>query len=390
MIAAPQSDVQNDPLLSVQYNYFFGTTWEECGVSKADGLLTALGFSVREEVTAFCASVNVFNEFSTEKFLKTYVSSEDKQRLSKFGKAQNQIKLFPVTMNFSSSEDLFKIEFNPGYEDFFQALFTWLTRGENTFEREKFISWWQNPVGQPSMSVRNAYAIQTDSVTIRQSFKDKIDAFLQERRNPQKSTPDGSSNPFVDGVHFVKNYLLKLILSPSDWGYVSGTDVSVGVQTPLKLVSAGAGGGTFGVYNHKEPKTAYPLKFAMGSVGAGFGPSLPVSLSINPEALPSAGKIYHGFGSRISGDSSFYGFFLTLSVGAADVLNQTSALMFIAPYYVAASAGIYPGMDGAKWAEIFAKVIPLSSAIIALDGNGVETSISVSAQLSCGFVGPNK
>ena len=119
MIATPPSDIQNDPLLSVQYNYFFGKKWEECGVSKADGLLTALGFSIPEEVTAFCASVNVFNEFSTETFLKTYINNEDKQRLSKFGKAQNQIKLFPLTMNFSSPDNLFKIEFNPGYEDFF-------------------------------------------------------------------------------------------------------------------------------------------------------------------------------------------------------------------------------------------------------------------------------
>lgn len=63
--------------------------------------------------------------------------------------------------------------------------------------------------------------------------------------------------------------------------------------------------------------------------------------------------------------------------------------MFIAPYY-AVPTGIYPGMEGARWAEIFAKVIPFSSAIIALDGNGVETSIGVSGQLSCGFVGPNK
>lgn len=37
---APNSD--EDPLITLRYNYFFGKSWQECGVSKADGLLSAL------------------------------------------------------------------------------------------------------------------------------------------------------------------------------------------------------------------------------------------------------------------------------------------------------------------------------------------------------------
>ena len=385
----PLSDLEDDPLITVQYNYVFGTSWEECGVSRADGLLTALGFSTREEVAAFCVSVNVFEEFSTNEFIKKYINLEDRQRLAKFGKARNQVKLFPDTLTFKPVNAIFEENLKPGYEDFFQVLFTWLTHGDNASRRSSFVAWWQSPAGEPSMSVRNPYAIKTDTVMVRKSFKNAIETFLQQRKNSQSAAQStGSSNPFVDVVHCVKTKLLNVFLKQSDWAYTSGNDVNVGVQTPLKGVSAGVGIGTFGVYKQTDSKTVYPLKFAVASVGTGFGPSSPVNLSINPSVFPTAGKIYYGLSSSTLSNASFYGAFVTLGVGAADVANQTSSLMFIAPTFALPFVPC-PGMDGARWTEIFLSVLPLSSAIIALDGNGVELSIGVSAQLSCGFVVPN-
>lgn len=315
----PLSDSSEDPLVTVNYNYFFGTNWEECGVSKVDGFLTALGFSVREEVTAFCASTNVFNEFSTNEFIRKYVSVEDRQRLVKFGKARSQFKLVPDIMNFKSASMIFEQNQNPGYEDFFQILFSWLTYGDSIPNRNDFIAQWrQNPAGGPGAAVRNPYKIETDATTVRKSFQDKVKAFLQQRRSPQTAAAQSAdgSNPFVDAVHYVKIKLLNVILKPSDWGYISGNDVTVGIQTPLKLISAGAGGGTFGVYEQKQPEKVYPLRFVTAGVGTGFGPSSPLNINVNPSAFPSVGKIYHGLKNSIFGSASFYGTFVTLSAGA--------------------------------------------------------------------------
>ena len=387
----PLSDSVDDGLINIQYKYVFGASWEECGVSKADGYLTALGFFTREEVSVFCQSVNVLKEFSTEEFFTPYINNEDRQRLSKFGKSQRKFNLAPDLVKFTPVGSIFDEAFKPSYEDFFQALFSWLTHGDTPVKRAEFIAWWQTPLGEPSAAVRNPYNVKTDSTFVRKSFKEKVDAFLDGLRNPQKNSvpKEGSGNPFVDAVHYVKKQLLNVFLQPSNWGYASGTDVTVGVQTPVKLLSASAGGGGFAVFQKDEPEKVFPLKFAVAGIGTGFGPSSPININVNPQAFASVGKIYQGLGTSIIGSVSFYGAFVTLSAGAADVVNQSTSLMFIAPIY-AMPAAIYPGMDGARWAQIFASVIPCSSAILALDGNGIEASISVSAQLSCGFIAPKK
>lgn len=387
----PLPNSEDDPLVTIQYQYVFGSTWEECGVSKADGLLSALGFSTPAEVTAFCFSVNVLKEFSTEEFIKRHINNDDRQRLVAFGKAKKQYNLAPNNLvTFTPVSSIFDELRKPGYEDFFQFLFTWLTHGDTAVKRNNFIAWWQNPAGEASSAVRNPYALKSDSTNIRKSFKEKVDGFLQQLRNPQKPpATEGSNNPFVDAVHYVKNQLLEVLLRPSNWSYVPGYDVTAGVQTPAKLISVGGGGGNFSVFDKSDPKKLFPLRFALGSVGTGFGPSLPLNINVNPEPFPSVGKIYHGLGSNIFGIASFYGAFVTLGAGAADIANQTTSLMFIAPHYALPAVPI-PGADGARWAQIFTSVIPLSSAILSLDGNGIEASISVSAQISCGFVGPKK
>ncbi len=387
----PPANSDDDPLDNIQYQFFFGKSWEECGVSKADGLLTALGFSTREEVAAFCLSTNVLSEFSTEGFFRPYINKEDRQILVKFGKSLTRLNLAPNLTNLTSVVPIFNETLKPNYEDFFQALFSWLTCGDSPVNRAAFVSWWRNPVGEPPESVRNPYAVKIDSVRVRRSFKEKVTAFLEQLRNPQKSSapPDGSGNPFVDGIHYVKNKLLNVFFRPSNWNYVPGYSVTVGIQTPLKLVSAGGGGGNFTVFNKNEPEKKYPLRFAVASVGTGFGPSSPININVSPEPFSSSGKIYQGLGNSIVGDVSFYGAFVMLGVGAANVVNQTSSLMFIAPNY-ATPLIAYPGMDSVRWAQIFSSVIPLSSAILSLDSNGLEASIGVSAQLACGFVGPGK
>lgn len=264
-----------------------------------------------------------------------------------------------------------------------------MTNGDTISGRSQFIAWWENPNGDLPYSIRSEYAIKTDEINIRQSFKDAVDAFLQNRRNPQSGSEEGSKSPFVDAIHYLKNKILNVALQPSDWEYVPGYDATVGVQTPVKLVSAGVGGGNFSVFKKSNSDKVYPLHFILGTIGTGLGPSLPININVNPRPFPSAGKIYNGLGSSVSSIASFYGAFVSITGGVADVANQTSALMFIAPLYAMPSIP-FGGMDGARWTQMFLSVIPLSSAIISLDGNGIEASISVSAQVACGFVKPAK
>ena len=159
----PLSNLDNDPLDNIQYKYFFGKSWEECGVSKADGLLTALGFSTPDEVSAFCLSTDVLKEFSTQDFFRPYINNEDRQILSKFGKSRQQFNLAPNLTNFTSVGSIFNGTFKPNYEDFFQALFSWLTYGDSAVNRANFIAWWNNPFGENQEPMRNPYQAKIGS-----------------------------------------------------------------------------------------------------------------------------------------------------------------------------------------------------------------------------------
>lgn len=58
--------------------------------------------------------------------------------------------------------------------------------------------------------------------------------------------------------------------------------------------------------------------------------------------------------------------------------------MFIAPVY-----GL-PVMAPNNQAAMFLSVVPLSTAVLALDGHGIEVGFGGSIQITCGFVGPQK
>jgi hypothetical protein len=350
-----------------------------------DGILSALGFQSSDEVAKFCASVNVIEAFSDVEFVRQFINDEDRRDLVRLGQIRNKIKLAPTIFIFKPAGSVFDFKVNPGYDDFFQFLYAYVTRGNSFGERENFIKYWKD-----NYSKETSYALRTNSewYFVRASFKKQVDEFLAGLRAPKSQDDAGSGSPFVDLVHNLKNKVINILLTPSDWGYIqSGDEGAVTIGTPVLQVDAGGGGGEFSVFEKSSPKKLHPLIHRYVSLGVGIGPSFPYNVILNPSAFPDTGKIYHGIGYRIAGIHSFYGISLTIAAGAADVANQTSAFMFIAPFHLLAGVP-YANINGENYLQVITAIISRSNAILSLDGHGIEASISVSAQVLLGVVKP--
>lgn len=395
----------DDIYVFIKYEYSIGSSWVECGISRVEEFLKSLGFSTIKQLEEFCSRVNVFEEFSHKTFLSEFINESDRQLLIQNASISNNFTLIPnlnrltslndYLISYKKSDIIINSSKNPTYEDFFQVLFTWLTHGNNLERRNRFINWWNNPKESIPYSVlRNPkIKIPRDNGTpVLKIFKERVDHFLFDKEIKTESEKsvieEGKTTPLIDIVHYLKNYILNWILTPSDWKYVSGTEINIGGTTPLKGVSVTIGGGGFGVFKDNSPKDISYLRFGQISASIGFGPSLPIIITVSPSVFPSAGTIYHGIGGRIRGKQSFQGNFVSYSITGANVANQTTTLMVIAPF----SETEFPTLTGTKeqmqmeLALFYLSIFKNSSAVICFDGMGAETSMSISASGSYGQI----
>lgn len=375
-----QFDDPADPVIFIQYKFSFGKSWEECGVSRVNGYLSALGFSDPQEVAKFCDAYNILEKFSTEDWARRYSNAGDREIIAKFGRAASQKSV--LSLAFIPSAVEIRPLLKSSYSDFFQILFTWVTGGDSSLGRERFIKYWEAPSGGASWTVRDPYFVLTDTLSCRKSFKDAVTAFLAELRNPK---PKADAESWLVNVnHAFRQKMYDSVLTRANWGYISGTAANASISAG-KFLSLGGGSGGFAVFDTNVPQKVYPLMTASGNAGVGAGVALPVNVTVDPAELPSKGTIYHGFAGNVAGVHSFIGAYVAISGGvAATILNQTASLMFIAPVYS------LPPLTSQNFGAIFTAVVPLSTAILALDGHGIEVGFGTSAQLSCGFVSPRK
>lgn len=376
----------NENHVNLQYTYYLGDSWQECGVAEVNAYLSSLGFSTPNEVVKFLSAYNVFEHFSEDGWLQRYISNSERQEVLKGRnpKAQKQ-NIFPPTI--INSAPIFELK--SSYEDFFQCLFSWITRNHSPVERADYIKYWESRTNPPN----NRYAIQTATAPCLKSFKELVDNFLKELRTPKKLLPQWLANlpqtvreGMVDVVHSLRNNLASKVLTKANWDYISGIAVTGGIGAG-EFASVSIGGSNFAVFDKAKSDKIYPLMTLGGTVGVGVGPSLPISVTIDPEEFPSRGTIYNGFTGPIQGIHSFLGAYVAISETLTfTILNQNSSLMFIAPNYKLPVVAL----SGADMVALFASVIPASTAILLLDGQGIEVGIGTAKQISVGYVGPGK
>jgi hypothetical protein len=150
----PRARFSDDQLVSLSVQYYYGESWQECGMRTVDGILSALGFQSSDEVAKFCASVNVIEAFSDVEFVRQFINDEDRRDLVRLGQIRNKIKLAPTIFIFKPAGSVFDFKVNPGYDDFFQFLYAYVTRGNSFGERENFIKYWKD-----NYSKETSYAI---------------------------------------------------------------------------------------------------------------------------------------------------------------------------------------------------------------------------------------
>lgn len=376
------SNDEENPLVTVTFNSYIGKSWSECGIAQVHRFLETLGFGSPDEVQALCDSTNVFELFGDKSFVEQRISDADRQLLPQVIQAARTEKMIPQLFPFKSRIEVFK-KTNPDYTDFFQFLFTWLTSA-NEGGREGFIKWWEDYDPKPPM--RNEYISITFTVYIRKQFKDKVEDFLDRRRNPSKYNPTekSDSTPFMDVIHYIKSAVLKYAFKEANWDYISGNAASVSGSLPGVEASIGGGGGNFYVFNKENPKVLQELRFGTVNLGIGLGISSPISVAIDPAVFPTVGKIYHGLFQEITGFRSFEGNYISVNLGASNGVNINTALIFIG---TKSSFQIKLGGPGNELSEMLLNAIKDSNAVISVDGHGLETSlVSIGGQFSTGIV----
>lgn len=123
--------------IDINYSYVLGYTWIECGISRVNSFLSALGFNSSQQVAAMCAANNIFSLFAADDWIRTFVNIEDRKLV--YGEPLKiPISFLP---NFASAANpvLKDGSQNPSYSDFFQLIFTYLTHGQNAADRQQFI-----------------------------------------------------------------------------------------------------------------------------------------------------------------------------------------------------------------------------------------------------------
>ena len=188
--------------IEIGYSYVLGYTWIECGISRVNNFLTALGFNSPQQVTAMCAAANVFGLFAADEWIRNFVNAEDKKLI--YGEPlKTAVNFLP---NFASAANpvLKDGSQNPTYSDFFQLIFTYLTHGQNAADRQQFIKWWSSENGINTDSKfafvgnttpRNPQKTLQDSASVLITFKNAVDEFLKQSGNTNGNVAANSFLP---------------------------------------------------------------------------------------------------------------------------------------------------------------------------------------------------
>ncbi len=176
--------------IEINYSYSLGYTWIECGISRVNNFLSALGFNSSQQVAAMCAKNNIFSLFAADDWIRNFVNAEDKRLI--YGEPLKiAVNFFP---NFASAANpiLRNGSQNPNYSDFFQLIFTYLTHGQNAADRQRFIEWWsfQNGINTDpkfayvgNTTPRNLQKTLQNSASVLVNFKNAVDEFLKRPDN---------------------------------------------------------------------------------------------------------------------------------------------------------------------------------------------------------------
>lgn len=176
--------------VEISYSYSLGYTWVECGISKVNNFLSALGFSSAQQVSAMCATTNIFGLFAADDWIRSNVNAEDRKLI--YGEPLKIAVSFLLNFAPTSNPVLNGGAQNPSYNDFFQILFTWLTHGRNAADRQQFIEWWSSENGittDPKLAFvgnrtpRNPLKILQRSSPVLITFKNAVDEFLGRGNN---------------------------------------------------------------------------------------------------------------------------------------------------------------------------------------------------------------
>ncbi|MBC7797541.1 MAG: hypothetical protein H7Z37_11765 [Pyrinomonadaceae bacterium] len=381
--------------VQINYTHNLGYTWIDCGISKVNNLLTALGFSTPQEVSALCAEKNILALFAEESWVRSYQSETEKQLI--FGEPLRDVKRFVPNFSFAKTVDIKLGVQNPSYNDFFQMLFTWLTHGNNAELRKQFIEWWSFEngivtdekfavVGNKNPLYPNKIIQTTSPVLI--TFKDEVTAFLSKGKNNGKTdVVPGSGSPFVDVVHWIEKTVIGLFLRESGWKYVSGDDLSVAAEVPFVGAGVTGGAGYYYFYSNNAPNEFYPLRFGQLAVSA--GPNLipsPVGVGVNLSFLPAAGTLYQAW-SGVSTPRDLNGIYLYISGTAGLIANINTSLIFFLPIGQRIPKDINEVLaDGASQIAVSLVGIAASKAVMAVAGHGFESTLGAGAALGFGYV----
>jgi hypothetical protein len=202
----PPSGQEESIHVEISYSYSLGYTWIDCGISRVNNFLSALGFNSSEQVSALCATTNIFNLFAEDAWIKSNVSEEDRRLI--YGEPLKTVFTFLPTFASATTPILNVGAQNPTYNDFFQLIFTYLTHGQNIEDRKQFIEWWSSENGittEPKLAfVGNRTPLNPQKVFQRSSpvlisFKTAVDEFLMlgvsNNARPSSLLPSGFAPP---------------------------------------------------------------------------------------------------------------------------------------------------------------------------------------------------
>ncbi len=392
---APVIVQQDDIHVTISYSYTVGYTWQECGINEVNALLSGLGFKTREEVKAFCFSRNIFKSFSAEGWYRQFISGSDAAEISYYlGAGKN--KLFSPELPLKTPASILSGTDNPTYNDFFQFLFSWVTGGDSIERRNYYKKWWEAAAGLPANAlnsailnntVRDPWKVINNKSSVLKTFKDEIDNFLNFEYGKNKTAlQEGSGSVLVDVSHGIQTFFLDLILRESQWQYVSGNEVNVGVNAAIGELGVTVGGGHYSVYNRNSKEKYFPLRFGQIGITGGLAISSPLNLSVNLASMPAAGKIYQAW-SGINSAADLSGLYLYVSGSLAIFANVNSSLIFFLPVSTRVPKNLREiALDSALLVTTLLTTIAASKAMMTVSGHGFELAEGLGLSLGYGYV----
>lgn len=114
---APSSGQEESTHIEIRYSYSLGYTWVECGISRVNNFLSALGFTSSQQVSAMCAANSIFSLFAADDWIRSNVNAEDRRLI--YGEPLKIPVSFLPNFAPTSIPILNGGAQNPTYNDFF-------------------------------------------------------------------------------------------------------------------------------------------------------------------------------------------------------------------------------------------------------------------------------